>query len=489
MDDELRGRSQPKSHIVWRPGLSIGEMAMANSQARGGHSESRSIPSLQPDADGLCKFDFTQTITYRVDPPRATHRRFDDSDRVDLNLEEWGRCISVPGRTSPSRTLVRIVNYYREGMGPAEMKYEYAMPSLEIPTPPSKRRRIAPNHGSQGVFSRALQVVKDAVPASLISLPNPVLDAPIIPTAISDQHGDAPLPPTSIDSCEGSVSTEDQLHGVNGFGSNGAEDANNHARPMPDQSTERRTSKRLRAPVEPLDATPLTRKRRKYEAEVDTEGADELQTVEEKLNTAAPSASGNETPRRRVRHQKTGDAHESYNEGSSLHTNGKLSDQRPRRGTATSPLEMGDRSPVQLTPRKPKTPSKPKTPKSPSSTPSNKRGRQPKRANATPTSHKGEESELGFREIPTEARKSVHGKTKALRSSRDLSQKQHDSRQRSLSLPGQDIRESPEDAEDALNPKIRAEQRRQYRKTIPARLKKQTEPQHAQDKDCDEAHE
>lgn len=48
-----------------------------------------------------------------------------DSERVDLNLEEWGRCISVPGRTYPSRTLVRIVNYYREGMGPAEMKYEY----------------------------------------------------------------------------------------------------------------------------------------------------------------------------------------------------------------------------------------------------------------------------------------------------------------------------------------------------------------------------
>ncbi|KAL9020814.1 MAG: hypothetical protein Q9185_001998 [Variospora sp. 1 TL-2023] len=362
------------------------------------------------------------------------------------------------------------------------------MPSLEeISTPPSKRRRIAPNHGSQAVFSRALQVAKDAVPTSLISLPNPVLDAPIIPTAISDPHGDAPLPPASIDSCESSVSTEDQSHSVNGFGSNGAEDANIHARPMPDQSTERRTSKRSRAPVEPLDATPLTRKRRKYKAEVDTEGANELQTAEEKLNTAAPSASGNETPRRRLRHQKTGDAHESYNEGSNLHTYGRLSDQRPRRGTATSPLEMADRSPVQLAPRKPKTPSKPKTPKFLSSTPGDKRGRPPKRANATPPLHKGEESELGFREIPTEARKSVNGKAKALRSSRDLSQKQHDSRQRSLSLPGQDIRESPEDVEDASNSKIRAEQQRQYRKTIPARLKKQIEQQHAQNEDYDEA--
>ncbi|KAL8652632.1 MAG: hypothetical protein Q9210_002575 [Variospora velana] len=363
------------------------------------------------------------------------------------------------------------------------------MPSLGIPTPPSKRRKIAATHGSQGIFSRALQVVKDAAPTSLISLHNPDLDAPIIPKAISDQHGDAPLPPASIDSCEGSVSTEDQSHGVNDFGSNGAEDANNNTRPMPDQSTERRTSKRLRARIEPLDATPLARKRRKYKAEVDTEGADELHTAEEKLNTAVPSASGNGTPRHRLRHQITGDAHESYNEGNSLHTNGKLSDQRPRRGTATSSLEMADRSPVQLTPRKPKTPSKTKTPKTPSSTPGNKRGRPPKRANATPPSHKAEESELGFREIPTEARKSVHGKAKALRSSRDLSQKQYDSRQRSLSLPGQDIWESPEDAEDASKSKIRAEQQRQYRKTTPARLQKQIEPQQAQDEDYDEAHE
>ncbi|KAL9008416.1 MAG: hypothetical protein Q9173_006458 [Seirophora scorigena] len=365
---------------------------------------------------------------------------------------------------------------------------------------------------------------------ALISLHHPEL------ATISDEHRHGPLRQPSMDTCERESAVEEQSHAVNGVSSNGAEVARNEGRRIPDQSTPRRTSKRLRDRNETSDATTSQRKRRKYQTEIDTEGLDALQTAEEELNkedldalqtaeklntegldvlqkrntegldalqtteklntegldvlqtaeeelsTTMPSASCNKTPQHRTHHQRIGHDDKPYNKRSGLHTSGKLSSSRTRRVTARLPLEMADRSPVKSTPRKSK------TRKTLSTTPGSKRGRPPKQAIATPTSHNAEESELGFREIPPEARKSAGGQAKALRSSGTLSQKQYDGRQGSLSCPEEDIWDPFNDADGALHAKTRAEQQRQRRETTPTGPKKHEGALHAHDANQDEAH-
>ncbi|KAI4089553.1 MAG: hypothetical protein LQ344_005268 [Seirophora lacunosa] len=191
---------------------------------------------------------------------------------------------------------------------------------------------------------------------------------------------------------------------------------------------------------------------------LNTEGLDELQTAVE-LNTTMPSASSNKTPQHKTHHQSIGNHDKPYNERSGLHTRGKRSSSRTRRVTGRLPLDMADSSPVKSTPRKSK------TPKTLSTTPGRKRGRPPKQAIATPTSHNAEESELGFREIPPEARKSASGQAKLLRRSGTLSQKQQNRRQESLSYSGEDIWDPFNDADGALHAKTRAEQQRQTTST------------------------
>ncbi|KAL8957175.1 MAG: hypothetical protein Q9193_005486 [Seirophora villosa] len=371
------------------------------------------------------------------------------------------------------------------------------MTSHGISTPPSKRRKTNSTHASQSVFSRALQVVKDAVPSSLISSHHPDL-----PT-ISDQHRRGQLRQPSIDACEGEAATEEKSHVVNGVSSNGAEVARNEGRRIPNQSTPRRTSKRLRDRIE-TDATTSQRKRRKYKTGMDTEGLDELQTAEElntkdldelqtaeelntkgldelqKLNTTMPSASCNKIPHHKTHHQSIDHDDKPYNERSGLHTRGERSSSRTRRVTAKMPLDMADSSPVKSTPRKSR------TPKTLSTTPGRKRGRPPKQAIATPTSHNAEESELGFREIPPEARKSASGQAKALRRSGTLSQKQQNRGQESLSCSGEDIWDPFNGADGVLHAKTMAEQQRQRRKTTPT--KTHEEALHVHDANQDESH-
>ncbi|KAI4112760.1 MAG: hypothetical protein LQ345_006135 [Seirophora villosa] len=206
--------------------------------------------------------------------------------------------------------------------------------------------------------------------------------------------------------------------------------------------------------------------------ELNTKGLDELQTAE-KLNTTMPSAPCNKTPQHKTHHLSIGNDDKPYNERSGLHTRGQRSSFRTRRGTVRLPPDVADSSPVKSTPRKSK------TPKTLSATPGRKRGRPPKQAIATPTSHNAEESELGFREIPSEARKSASGQAKSLRRSGTLSQKQQSCRQESPSYSGEDIWDPFNDADGALHVKTRARQTTST-KTHEGAL-------HAHDADQDEA--
>ncbi|KAL8904058.1 MAG: hypothetical protein Q9207_003519 [Kuettlingeria erythrocarpa] len=275
------------------------------------------------------------------------------------------------------------------------------MSSIDLATPPSKKRKTITTYGSQGRLSRVWRAVRDAVPTSFISLGYDD------PHSSTEQSNESQGPISSEDNKRlDAIAREEQIsHGMNGFGRDVNDcDATAHEDQQTQGST-RRSSKKLRDRPETPDITPSRTKRRKYntDANADAEGPEE-----EVRNSTPRSLRSLKNLKPSQGHQGADDGADASTEGTTPQTTIEVSNEQAPRRLRLPSLKA---EPLSST----STPGKAKTPKTPSSTPRRKRGRPPKYTCTTAAAQDPEEAELGFREILTKERPSVPGRSNSQR--------------------------------------------------------------------------
>lgn len=327
------------------------------------------------------------------------------------------------------------------------------MSSVDLPTPPSKKRRITTTYGSQGKFSRVWRAVKDAVPTSLISGSQD-------PVSWTEEFNKSHMPmlPKDTKRLDDTARKEHVPYGMNGLSRDVAEcDADVHGG-LQNQSTGRRTSERLRDRPQTPDVTPTRKKRRKYKADTDADAdAGALDQVQE-LKGEVRSVTRRSLRSLKIlqsshNHQDASDGGDGSSDGSTPHTNGEVSSRRICKGSRLLPQEMGHPSSDKSTA------GKAKKPETPFSTLGRKRGRPSKHAGTIPAAHDPEETELGFWEIPTKERPSVRGRNNSQRGIGVISDEPLNGR-RSSHSSGEDV-PCPLNANQTGKEKVEAAEQRQ----------------------------
>ncbi|KAL8934790.1 MAG: hypothetical protein Q9216_005731 [Gyalolechia sp. 2 TL-2023] len=288
------------------------------------------------------------------------------------------------------------------------------MPSFDLFSPLSKKRKITTTYGSPDYATRALRPVRNAVPASLIPSGDdqeenssngpsePEQDAETIASPISkDTNGGT----TSQNPFDGPQSIRDIHHEKNDMGT--VERAN--------QDSRRRISNRLQHNVESPMQTPSRQKSRQPHPSSEPERWDESQTLGEHRHPSnSRSIPGIEYAQQSKHSPDLGRGDDPTDPGPTPHVNGERSSGRLRRRPRRFSPEMDDDSSVMSTPRKKL------TAKTPPSTLGRKRGRPRKHPDLAPTPH-DEESKLGFHDINTKDSSSMRRRGKAQRGSQGMS--------------------------------------------------------------------
>ncbi|KAI4138786.1 MAG: hypothetical protein L6R39_006607 [Caloplaca ligustica] len=277
------------------------------------------------------------------------------------------------------------------------------MPTSDLSSSLGIECKAVTTYGTQNVFSRALQAVKDVVPSKLIPGGSEDREIPTLSGDELDQHHNFPVSPEITNDFEDAGLGKGGSNGASDDGTNGARNGNGQRR---DQDPSRRTSKRLRDEPGHLVGTPSGKRRRKYKAEAGAEGQDELQKEQNPLTTSRSSQSRNVRRNGHIE-QEGGGGNKRPGSETSPHVNGKRPNGRLRRRRRRLSPEV-EQSLVKSTPRKAR------TSKIPSSTPSRRRGRPPKSAITTPTSR-------GIEEVgPGNKRSSKRGLEKSRRGHEDV---------------------------------------------------------------------
>lgn len=273
------------------------------------------------------------------------------------------------------------------------------MPSFDLSSPLSKKRKITTTDGSQGYVTRALRAVRNAVPANLISLGNSYDDHSIQSTG-SEQNGDT-ITNIIANGVSGEIIPQDQSDSPHGI--------LHSDRTLDEQDGDRPIPKRLQNVDSPID-TPSRKKRRKNNNSSGLEDPDEGQTSEVHDNPAIglSGISNTQQSSHTLKHWEGDDATSS---GNNAHIDGGRSTGRSRRPPRRYSPEMDDRSP------KVSTTLNQSTLKTPPSTLSRKRGRPRKQPIITPTAG-DEERELGFHEINSKDTLSTYNQDKNQRGHR-----------------------------------------------------------------------
>ncbi|KAI4244164.1 MAG: hypothetical protein L6R40_003148 [Gallowayella cf. fulva] len=268
------------------------------------------------------------------------------------------------------------------------------MPFFDDSPPPNKKRKTITTYGSQGIFGRAMRLVKDAVPTSLIPSHPRQPDSHSIHAEEASHH----TKPSASPRGAGSPSSPTLDNGVSSNGSEKSADGTEHH----SYSQEVRTSKRLRRHPASSVETPARKKRRKAGTKGEPDGREPPQASVEKVNgPTADSSKGIEDSLQDVEGtndagqddvEATGD-YGTSGEKIDHHTPKERSRGKPRRAphrfSARHAIEPPAASPFKNT----------KTPQTSTSTPGKKRGRPRKHPVPMPTSPDMEENEMGFRKI------------------------------------------------------------------------------------------
>ncbi|KAI4173152.1 MAG: hypothetical protein LQ343_003079 [Gyalolechia ehrenbergii] len=266
------------------------------------------------------------------------------------------------------------------------------MPSFDLPSPLSKKRKITTTYGSRSYVTRALRAVRHAVPANLISSGNDEEDYSIRPSELEHDVNTVSTP--TISGVNAESTSQNPLGGPKSTCDTDRENNDNGRARHGDQDSGRRISKRLQHNAESPVQTPSRKKRRKNGGSAGFDGLDELEPLKEPdRSSSTRSLSGMKNTQQSDPLPNLGQGDDLLNPATNPHGNGERSSGRSRRPPKRFSPKIEDK------PSTWSTPPKKSVAESPPSTISRKRGRPRKQSNITPAPH-NVESELGFRKIP-----------------------------------------------------------------------------------------
>ncbi|KAL8716861.1 MAG: hypothetical protein Q9225_005841 [Loekoesia sp. 1 TL-2023] len=269
------------------------------------------------------------------------------------------------------------------------------MPSFDLPTPPSKKRKVNTTYGSQSMVTRALRAVKNAVPGKILSLNNEHTETLSSAPEETEQGLHTPLSSESIE--RDTARLQKPSDGPNGVCKDKPKPNGKRSGDNQNQCSGRRTSKRLidnnKVPTE----TPSRKKRRKHKTSVEAERPEEIRALAEQVNPliTGPPSDVKVAPSN-YHQQGASDGDNALNSQISPHSNAHRSSTRNRRRPRRFASEAEEKSSIGSPPQKAR------GPKTPTSTPSRKRGRPRKHPDPAPTLDDDEEIDLGFRRINKE---------------------------------------------------------------------------------------
>ncbi|KAL8947191.1 MAG: hypothetical protein Q9222_006499 [Ikaeria aurantiellina] len=271
------------------------------------------------------------------------------------------------------------------------------MPFVESSPPPNKKRKVTTTYGSQGMFSRALRAVKEAVPGKLLSFEtSEVGTSPPADYGIKNEARNHPDSQKNANVSDGIPSITDSRSTLKSTSNGGNQDT------IPEQEQ----FQNLKGSQKSIDCDDhpgrlrTSKKRRKITARSEADEAQALHDTNGELEGSTPP---DPAPDEMVSmdHDETVDAMEldpgnaqeaaPLTNGGMNHAHHERSSGRLRRKPRRFSIEDQESSPFKTTPQKTR------TPKSTPGTPGRKRGRPRKH----PLPSGVEEENLGFSNINT----------------------------------------------------------------------------------------